>query len=355
MVNIYIYGAGQTGDKLEKFINKYYENILIAGFIDKYKEGEIRGIPILKLNEVDKEDNIVIPIESIHTVWEIVEELHENGFSNIWRYLGREVVNSDFLESNCKYLEKGYLPHLEMHIMDACNLNCRGCAHYAPIYQKVIPDYNSRMNDVKRVRDIFSYIECFYILGGEPFLNTQIGDYAIDISKIFPDSHKGIITNGLLIPQVDASVLDKIKNSGFVIYISDYEPTHCIIEKIKDRLNDFSIEYIIQESKAKFNLPLSLSENSKYEKCCIAPACVNIYEGKIARCPELMFIPAFNAYYKTNLPEEGIISLYESIDGWELMKKMRKEVPLCDHCIKYEIDWSLCGKKPSISDFSVNE
>ena len=62
----------------------------------------------------------------------------------------------------------------------------------------------------------------FYILGGESFLNPEVGKYV----------------------QV-------------IIEISEYEPTHRMIDEIKDILNKVEITYIVREFdfKQRFNIP----------------------------------------------------------------------------------------------------
>ena len=83
--------------------------------------------------------------------------------------------------------------------------------------------------------------------------------------------------------------------------------------------------------------------------------CITISDGKIARCPTLMYISKFNVYFGQDLPTEGIYSIEEYTDGATLLEDMKKEVPLCRHCIKCDMDWSVCDKEIKIEDFAVYE
>jgi MoaA/NifB/PqqE/SkfB family radical SAM enzyme len=104
--------------------------------------------------------------------------------------------------------------HVEMHISDACNLNCRGCAHFAPTFENKLPDIESRLNDVRRLKGKVSHIIRFYILGGEPFLNPQIDDYVREIRKILPTTELYIVTNGLLINKLKSETLQTIRDNN---------------------------------------------------------------------------------------------------------------------------------------------
>ena len=109
------------------------------------------------------------------------------------------------------------------------------------------------------------------------------------------------------------------------------------------------------EKKQIFNRPISVNVHSKYKNLCISDGCIAVSDGKIARCPTLMFIYKFNEVFNENLPEEGIYFLDKVEDGEWLLSELKKEVPLCKHCVKNEMNWSLCGLERKFEDFAVRE
>ena len=117
----------------------------------------------------------------------------------------------------------------------------------------------------------------------------------------------------------------------------------------------FNVSYDLRpyEKKQTFNLPLSLSKNSRHQKMCISDGCVNIWHGKISRCPTLMYIEEFNRKFSTSFPSEGVMELNSCPDKIELIKALTQEVPLCKYCIKNEIEWESCGKGVALKDFTV--
>lgn len=362
-MKMFIYGAGNIGKQVVEILEKYYPHQLenVKGFIDKNKTIPVKEIPIVPIENVKPDARIVIAIQSRDTAIDVFLELQKRGYSNIWWFTERwQKYGLDFLREmcvSCKGWKKPILPQVEMHIMDSCNLNCRGCAHFSPIFENNIPDFSSRIADVEAFARKFGHIFRFAILGGEPFMNKEISRYAEKIREILPDSTIEIITNGILIPNVPDETFEVIRKNDICISISEYAPTHKIIDGIVKRLEKFGILYDIRgySGKRKFNIPLSLIKDSKYEKRCISNGCVTIWNGKMARCPTLMYIDQFNQKFDQNLPNDGVMMLDEELTGEELILRFSEKVPLCDYCVWNEIDWDVCGRPVKLDDFAVGD
>lgn len=352
-MKIIIYGAGKNGKFALELLEKYGLKSNIVGFADSKKQGEYLGFPIMPIDAVNKEMICIIAIADCKDAMEVQHILSKKEVKNIYWFKSEmnKCIGSSFFKDYCRKLEGCILAQVEMHIMDACNLNCRGCAHYSPIFKREIPNFDERIRDVRLLKEKFDDILRFYILGGEPFLNPEVGKYAQTIREILPDTDIRIVTNGLLVPKLSQDVLKAIKDANAIIEISEYEPTHRIIDDIKVTLDKAEIAYIIREfdSKQKFNLPLSLKENDGIY--CISNGCVTIWNGKIARCPQVMYIDYFNKYFNTSFPVDGVLKLEDCPEREELKMYLKKEVSLCKHCAKNEVDWGVCGKNASLSDF----
>lgn len=358
----YIYGAGNNGRQLYQILKEYYDIAgEISGYIDKNKRGELNGLPIYCLDEVEKElkaAQIIIAVTDFRIAKDVWTALKKAGCRDIWWFEEpTESFEGDFYREqciSCEHWQENMFGSVEMHIMDACNLNCRGCTHFSPIFENDIPDFESRISDVKKLTGKNIHIVQFHILGGEPFLNPEINRYVEVLCELLPNSEISIVTNGLLLCKVEDRILQCIHDHNIKVSISEYLPTHKVIDKIVERLKKFHIIYGIRrmDTKEKFNKPLALSQDHSFEKLCISKGCINIWNGKISRCPTLMYIDRFNSVFGTNLPNEGIINLDNEMTDKELVDMLTKEVPLCSHCIKNEIEWAMCGKKPQLEDFA---
>lgn len=364
IMNIIFYGAGECGKRALVKSKKYEGTSQVVGFADSNKTGRHCSLPIMGLDGIDKEETaVVITVVDIDIMLDIYHMLFQRQFKNIYLYLDKDNewdYGTDFLEAECESCE-GWggcvIKQVEMHLADHCNLNCRGCTHFSPLFAPGYPEFDDVIRDIKQLRSKFSHILYFFLLGGEPFLNKEIVRYIEEIHKIMPLTGLRIVTNGLLIPSLPVEILDCIHRNQVLVSISEYEPTHEIINLIKSRLDEFSIAYEIRpyENKQKFIKPISTNKNSRYPNKCMSNGCINIWNGKIARCPTLMYIGQFNKIFSTELPDDEIYDLYGNIDGSELKELLKKEVPLCRHCVKNEIEWGRCDRNLQFSDFATDE
>lgn len=352
-----IYGAGVRGKKI---IAKWggTPDSEILGVYDQRKTGEVLGIPIARYEDGDRDIPVVISLADVKIVVKIVQDLRDVGYQKIYWY--KENPYDDTFTGQLDDMSmwgETFLPSVEMHISDACNLNCRGCTHFSPLFHHVDADLESRLSDVRKLKSKVSYIVDFTLLGGEPFLNPEVNGYIEGIRKILPDTRLNLITNGLLIPKLPQDVLDCIRRNRVIVGISEYEPTHEIIGDITKPLSDAGVKYLIRSfsKKQKFNKPIELHPSGKYQKKCISDGCVNIYNGLVCRCPTLMYAFKFNEAFGAHLPTDGIMTLDEAPEGAEFLKILREAVPLCEHCVENPMPWSRCEGKPSISDFAATE
>ena len=358
-MEIYIYGAGQRGKMLYDRIKRSDAQICVKGFIDKYQKAD----NIVPIEVVGKEENIVISLANESLAYQVMEELEGKGYKKIfWCGLLDNPVYSpeEFLEKECLRMQKRSVPVLrqvEMHISDKCNLNCVGCAHYSPIFNEIGADYEQRMRDVKKFSELEVFVHRFYFLGGEPFLNPELGKYIVGVREILRETDLHIVTNGLLLLSVEDEVLETIADNNVTVSISEYEPTHKLTDKIEQRLQSFFIKYNIRryDRKQVFNKPLSLTPDSVHPKLCISNGCVNIWNGKISRCPAVMYIDKFNEVFHTNLPNEGVINISDAPRGEELLKFLKLEIPLCEYCVENPIPWGRCGEECKLDEFATED
>ena len=117
---------------------------------------------------------------------------------------------------------QGSVQYLVVIVGNACSLKCKNCANFCPQAKKENKRYdvNQIIQDLSNVIGCTTKIKLLQIQGGEPFLYT-------DLSKLldFCSSQKKIkkitiATNGTIMPS--DSLLEKIKNKGIQIRISNY-------------------------------------------------------------------------------------------------------------------------------------
>lgn len=359
-VRMIFFGAGKCGlEALDIYKRQYNGNLTETIFFDNYKKGNVSGIQILKPFEYKhKTDPVVITVEDYDAAFSIYTDLMGCQFSNIFWFRGIEYQTSGgtFIEEqcvSCKKWDKNTLKQAEVHVMDSCNLNCRGCTHFSPLFKNGMPDFEKRIHGLTILKNRVSHLISLYLLGGEPLLNTELKKYVSYVRQIFPDTEIIIVTNGILIPSMIEELADSIVSNKVKISISEYIPTHKIIDRIENVLRQKKVIYNLRriDVKLKFNLPLSLGKRSIEEKYCLSNGCVIVHDGKVARCPTLMLINEFNERFETNLPDDGIYDIESMPYGQDFIQLMKQDVPLCRNCVKYHVDWAQCLSEPCIDDW----
>jgi molybdenum cofactor biosynthesis enzyme MoaA len=96
----------------------------------------------------------------------------------------------------------------DVHLVDHCNLHCKGCEHFSPLATKKFLDIETYKRDCSRLSELA--VNCnennrgvtdISLLGGEPLLNPQTNDFIVITRKYFPIAEIRIVTNGILLPK----------------------------------------------------------------------------------------------------------------------------------------------------------
>ena len=259
------------------------------------------------------------------------------------------------------YLSAKFLPYLEFHIADQCNLNCKYCEHYSglvkeakfPVYEKFERDMNQLykfIDDIGRIR----------ILGGEPLLNPERNKYAILAKKLYPKADVVFVTNAILLPSMPDDFFDTLKQWDIGIHISFYKPLASKMNDIKNFLESKEVRYSVGDEPAEiFTCKQTLKKHDHPIQTfmqCFQAHCNNLYEGKIAACFLPFTTKYFNSYFNQHLPEDGAIDLYDENLTTEILKE-RLETPFerCCYCTNpVPMQWDSI-KYPSVLSDWVNE
>ncbi len=170
-------------------------------------------------------------------------------------------------ETRAEWEEKGvHVPPIIIYsITNRCNLNCKGCFHWALHEAGDFEMSEEKLRStVAEARDIG--VSIMVIGGGEPMMRPEI----IDITSEFPEVVFLVFTNGLLL---DEDKLDKIQeNRNFVPVISlegdragtDFrrgEGVYAGLEKIIGKLKKRNIFWSVSLTLTRMNYDTILDEH----------------------------------------------------------------------------------------------
>lgn len=253
----YIFGTGPFAIECAKKLEKH--NIIVDGFLKLGNKSDIsqklyKDIPLIFLNGKclnPETDNIFITKKPI-IIGDTIEYLRNIVFKKI-NIVDERVLyfDSESYEQLKSYIDSidlslPFLNYLETNVVDHCNLNCKGCAHFSNIYYNNYVDLADYERDIKLISQKFN-VYYFRILGGEPLLHPNFSELLNISRRILPNTKIVVVSNGLLLDKLDEKVIKSFVDNNIIISISLYEPTSKKIDKILNILNANKITYLIND------------------------------------------------------------------------------------------------------------
>lgn len=254
-----------------------------------------------------------------------------------------------------------HLDYLEMHLMNSCNLKCKGCSHFSNIAtDEDIEDLDSFKKNIERLSKIQPVIYKIRLLGGEPFLNPLIAEYSEIVRRFFPYTDIHIVTNGLLLNKTSDIILKKLAQQKMVIDISVYPPTEKILSEITQRLWVCGLKYETTPKILEFRKRIDIRGNADPQKAydsCVSKQCHFYHNGYLSACPAPYVIKHYCKHFGVNIhvTEEDCISIWEeNLTSEMIVKKLNSSMDICRLCKEAEtFPWE-AGKKAKLEDWLIS-
>ena len=220
-MEIVIWGVTELGRFLVNNIKLGNKNIVPKAFVDnnsKYWNTRVEEILVISFEELLKKKNlkeiiILLAVKNAKNIFQILKQIENLPI------LGIGIVSPKVLYVNSSvnvlknqgeiiwYILSGeknrVIPRIEVNLIDACNLKCKGCTHFSSIFKKdSVYDLSEFKNDLMQLRKVGQMIR-LRLLGGEPFLLSNLDEYITIARDIYSETDIEIVTNGLLIPKID--------------------------------------------------------------------------------------------------------------------------------------------------------
>ena len=237
---------------------------------------------------------------------------------------------------------KPVLNYLEYHVAWHCNLNCKGCSHYCNLYdQPRFGDPEKFRVRLLRLRELFGNITTIRLMGGEPFLNPDLGVFAQIAREVFPDTDLRVVSNGLLIPKVDARVLQCLRDNQAIVDISAYPPTVKMLDKITSCLDSAGVPWETTEEIKEFRLIVGQNKRNGTDNFnqCYLRGCHFLHDdGRLTVCGIPCFYNAARAYLRSEneVSEQDWLHIDSVKDGYEILRLFNRPIPFCTYCLTRE-------------------
>ena len=360
MVIIMEYVLFSCGKIKEILIKKGLKPKYIVSFdANEYDTDNIKSI--YKLRKNYNNEKILIPsyISDDIDVDDIYRQFIDLGFENesilfipIEIILGSSEI--DF-KSFYKYSEKTYLNYLEINIIDSCNMNCKGCSHFANLALKEIKSFDKYYADFIRLKELIPHIFKIRIMGGEPFLNPDLPRYIRMIKDIYPYTDLRVVTNGLLLKNINEDMIKCLIKNNVMLDVSVYPPLYNTIDELLNKLKEKKVKIFLEHITRFKPILLEKSQSYPYEKLRDCDY-INLQNGCLAACPLPFTINYINNKYENKYDKKcNLINIYDDVSGFEIKERLKEPFELCDFCAHYRNDLPFFDWKQKVNDFKLED
>lgn len=353
-------------------------NLELAGFLNwKPQQDAYQDIPIGKIEDLyhGQYDAVLIAIKENRYLSRLLTYLHKRHIQNVYvvRLFALDMQEDFLSEAQPMKLEgtridrmpgeneKPYLVHLETHVCDHCNLNCKACNNFSPfVKEPSYADIGQLEKDLQRLTELFSGIGRFFLLGGEPLLAPELCcDMIRCFRKYFPTNELRVLTNATLILSMKDVFWDCLRENDAIIHISLYPPVKERISEIRQRLEEEKVKYLVfreVETFAKRWTAYPFEDEKYNNERCGSAGCHYLRDGKISKCPDAIlvdFMTEGNVGLSV-LKSNDCVAIEEEADAWRLIEKIDNPIDLCKHCTHKRIEriqWERVEEEAQLSDW----
>lgn len=248
--------------------------------------------------------------------------------------------------SEMSFEEDSRIPALQYQVVNHCNLNCVCCMTAAPLAKPYYADIIKYEKDVKKIAEMTGgEILQFGLLGGEPLLHPEVADFAVIAREYLPNTDIRIVTNMLLIKEMDDDFFRKVVRADIQFECSiyfpeekfDYTAAFSFMKKKGIRAENI---FVLTDSVRSFhNVSLSLNgkltDDQPFHDCPIREF-LSFKDGKIFHCPVAQNATHIKEYF--SLKDEQL--KYENPDTLDISSSTKEDLlnfianpsPFCGYC-----------------------
>ncbi len=257
-------------------------------------------------------------------------------------------------------------PHvIETHLVDHCNLNCKGCCHFAPLVKgEVFADIDIFNRDMERLKQLFNDIYEIRMMGGEPLLHPGLLSFVDVARKAFPKARIAIFTNGILLSAMDDHFWETCAGKKILIKLS-YYPIDLKLDEIIQKAKKHDVRIKVPAQITHFFKHLNINGDSdpaaSFRNCRLMFKTPQLRDGKLYPCFFPAYMHIFSNYFDhpATLPMDvtgdNYINIFECDDSSEILKFMDRPIPMCRWCLtrrNFE-NWDLSRR--DIHEWTGNE
>ncbi len=246
---------------------------------------------------------------------------------------------------------KPRLFHLEIHLTDHCNLNCKGCGHFCNIAPEFFLSPEAFRDEMQKVAAYFSEVEELYLLGGEPLLHKQLADIVLNARNFVPIRRLVVLSNGILVTHLGEKEWQALHQAQAQLSISEY-PLNLPREQIEELGRTHDVPIIWEGPITRFFVAPLVKEGTadpydSFEACQGYSACPILRDGALYHCAAAAYDDILRtqfslkgSVFKTRDEDRFILKRQPRLrDAWAALNFLRACSPFCRFCDFTHFTW----------------
>ena len=230
------------------------------------------------------------------------------------------------------------LDYVETHLVEHCNLNCKGCGHFSSIADPHFTDFAVFERDFIRLGELFENVTTVRLLGGEPLLHPEVLRFAGCVRRIFPRAKINLVTNGILLPQQPDHFWQGCAATDLTVQLIRY-PLRLDVEQIVQTAGRFGARLEMSREITSFMQFMNFAGDSdpavSFRNCQARFKCPFVQDGKIFLCALPPSVYIFNEEFHVNIPvsDEDWISIFGDTQPADILEFLRRPSRMCRWCL----------------------
>jgi MoaA/NifB/PqqE/SkfB family radical SAM enzyme len=227
---------------------------------------------------------------------------------------------------------------IETHLVDHCNLNCKGCSHFSPLVLGVVfTDPDVYKQDLLRLKRLFRDVYEIRLMGGEPLLHPEINEFIEITRQLFPKTNIAIFTNALLLDRMPITFWETCHDNQVMLKITHY-PVPINLKALRQLGKRYRVKVKIPPKITSFNQFLNINGDSdpdeSFRTCRSMYICPFLRDGKLYSCGFAPHVYHFNDFFNQNIPisEKDYIEINSQTSAEDILDFLKHPTPLCSYC-----------------------
>ena len=227
-----------------------------------------------------------------------------------------------------------HLDELSIHIVDHCNLDCKGCGVLAPLAEKWFYDVAQIERDLLELAKKVQFAQ-IVLIGGETLLHPKLTELVQIVKRIYPKASVVITTNGILLPKMSDDFWKVCRQYKVLLFLTVYPPFREKLDGYLESAKRKGVCLMTLGSVDRWMIMRYSFSRNKYSLNAVFRECENkrcrqLYHSKLYLC-SACFFQHYNRYFNENHETVKGYDIYK-YSGKELQSFLNKPIPFCRFC-----------------------